>query len=185
MRCRGLHRVAKPAYLSRFPFCALLGVAPYCVRGGVRVVSIIAFPSALLKRGSEESKIRTSPFLSSMKRAKYRGDGEGSAQPHSHSYSFAPRFSERSLRDRWFSCLLQVKVTVLAVYRARGREHVRVGRMLLCGRVASVRFHPNLQNIPRSGPLRSYIRAPEGRLFVIADFSQIELRIAAKISGDK
>jgi DNA polymerase-1 len=45
--------------------------------------------------------------------------------------------------------------------------------------------HPNLQNIPRSGPLRSYIRAPEGRLFVIADYSQIELRIAAKISGDK
>ena len=35
---------------------------------------------------------------------------------------------------------MQVKVTVLAVYRARGREHVRVGRMLLCGRVASVRF---------------------------------------------
>jgi DNA polymerase I len=45
--------------------------------------------------------------------------------------------------------------------------------------------HPNLQNIPRSGPLRSYIRAPEGRTFVVADYSQIELRIAAKISGDK
>src|SRR5215204_2400180 len=45
--------------------------------------------------------------------------------------------------------------------------------------------HPNLQNIPMSGPLRSYIRAPEGRVFVIADYSQIELRIAAKISGDK
>jgi DNA polymerase I len=45
--------------------------------------------------------------------------------------------------------------------------------------------HPNLQTIPRSGPLRSYIRAPEGRIFVIADYSQIELRIAAKISGDK
>jgi DNA polymerase-1 len=44
--------------------------------------------------------------------------------------------------------------------------------------------HPNLQNIPRSGPLRSYIRAPEGRVFIIADYSQIELRIAAKISGD-
>jgi DNA polymerase-1 len=43
--------------------------------------------------------------------------------------------------------------------------------------------HPNLQNIPRSGPLRSYVRAPEGRVFVIADYSQIELRIAAKISG--
>jgi DNA polymerase I len=44
--------------------------------------------------------------------------------------------------------------------------------------------HPNLQNIPKSGPLRSYIRAPEGRVFVIADYSQIELRVAAKISGD-
>jgi DNA polymerase-1 len=44
--------------------------------------------------------------------------------------------------------------------------------------------HPNLQNIPRSGPLRSYIRAPESRVFAIADYSQIELRIAAKISGD-
>src|SRR5215211_3410855 len=45
--------------------------------------------------------------------------------------------------------------------------------------------HPNLQNIPRTGPHRSYIRAPEGRVFVIADYSKIELRIAAKISGDK
>ena len=44
--------------------------------------------------------------------------------------------------------------------------------------------HPNLQNIPRISPLRSYIRAPEGRVFVIADYSQIELRIAAKISKD-
>jgi len=44
--------------------------------------------------------------------------------------------------------------------------------------------HPNLQNIPRSGPLRSYIRPPKGRVFVIADYSQIELRIVAKISGD-
>jgi DNA polymerase-1 len=45
--------------------------------------------------------------------------------------------------------------------------------------------HPNVQNIPRSGPLRSYLRAPEGRVFVVADYSQIELRIATKISGDK
>jgi DNA polymerase I len=32
--------------------------------------------------------------------------------------------------------------------------------------------------------LSSYIRAPEDRLFVIADYSQIELRIATKISKD-
>jgi len=37
--CWGLQGVAKPAYLSRFLFCALLSVAGVCVLGGVRVVS--------------------------------------------------------------------------------------------------------------------------------------------------
>src|SRR5215217_5172408 len=39
MRCRGLHRLAIPAYLSGFLCSALLRVAPYCVRGGIRLVS--------------------------------------------------------------------------------------------------------------------------------------------------
>lgn len=44
MRCRELRRRANPAYLSRFPFCALPGVAPYGVPsdgvpGGTRMVS--------------------------------------------------------------------------------------------------------------------------------------------------
>jgi hypothetical protein len=34
-----LHRVADPPYLSHFPFSALPCVAPYCVPGGIRVVS--------------------------------------------------------------------------------------------------------------------------------------------------
>jgi hypothetical protein len=38
-RCRGLHRITNPAYLSRFLFSGLPGVARYCVTGGVRVVS--------------------------------------------------------------------------------------------------------------------------------------------------
>jgi hypothetical protein len=42
MRCRGLHRLANPAYLSLFLFSGLPCVAPYCVPGGVRVVSIEA-----------------------------------------------------------------------------------------------------------------------------------------------
>jgi DNA polymerase I-like protein with 3'-5' exonuclease and polymerase domains len=36
--------------------------------------------------------------------------------------------------------------------------------------------HPNLQNIPRSGPLRSYIRPPEGRLFVVAEGMNVVLK---------
>jgi DNA polymerase-1 len=44
---------------------------------------------------------------------------------------------------------------------------------------------PNRQNLPRDLPYRACFRAPEGRVLVKADYSQIELRIAAKVSGDK
>jgi DNA polymerase-1 len=40
---------------------------------------------------------------------------------------------------------------------------------------------PNVQQIPRDGPYRSFFRAPEGRTFVAADFSQIEVRVYAKL----
>jgi DNA polymerase-1 len=43
---------------------------------------------------------------------------------------------------------------------------------------------PNLQNLPR-GDYRRCIVAPPGRVLVKADYSQIELRIAAKVSGDE
>jgi DNA polymerase-1 len=42
---------------------------------------------------------------------------------------------------------------------------------------------PNLQQLPR-GRHRRCVVAPPGRLLVKADYSQIELRIAAKVSGD-
>jgi DNA polymerase-1 len=43
---------------------------------------------------------------------------------------------------------------------------------------------PNLQNIPRDPAYRRCIRPTAGRVLVKADYSQIELRIAAQISGD-
>jgi DNA polymerase-1 len=51
--------------------------------------------------------------------------------------------------------------------------------------------YPNVQQVPAPGkhPLgvafRSAFRAPEGRELVVADFSQIELRLVAQISGDR
>jgi len=44
---------------------------------------------------------------------------------------------------------------------------------------------PNVQNIPLEGPYRSFFRASEGRIFVDVDYSQIEVRIYAKMVGEK
>ncbi|MFN0280265.1 MAG: DNA polymerase [Pyrinomonadaceae bacterium] len=44
---------------------------------------------------------------------------------------------------------------------------------------------PNLQQIPHEAEYRRCFRAPDGRMLVIADYSQIELRILADISDDK
>lgn len=43
---------------------------------------------------------------------------------------------------------------------------------------------PNLQNLPRNAEFRSLFDAPEGRLIVCADYSQMETRVAAELSRD-
>lgn len=43
---------------------------------------------------------------------------------------------------------------------------------------------PNLQQVPRNKDIRSLFTAPEGRSFFEADYSQLELRIAAHYSKD-
>lgn len=45
--------------------------------------------------------------------------------------------------------------------------------------------NPNLQQIPHEAAYRRCFRAPDGRKLVIADYSQIELRILADFSGDE
>lgn len=44
--------------------------------------------------------------------------------------------------------------------------------------------NPNLQQVPREKTVRGLFNAPEGRLFFEADYSQLELRIAAEYSHD-
>jgi DNA polymerase-1 len=44
---------------------------------------------------------------------------------------------------------------------------------------------PNLQQVPRDKGFRAAAEAPDGWTFVCADFSQMELRLAAALSGDK
>jgi DNA polymerase-1 len=48
----------------------------------------------------------------------------------------------------------------------------------------SSRKRPNLQQVPREAAYRQCFRAPEGRVLLKADYSQIQLRIAAKIARE-
>jgi hypothetical protein len=50
------------------------------------------------------------------------------------------------------------------------------------GRMSCV--DPNLLALPRDPAFRSLVRAPQGRLLLVADVSQFQLRIAAHIAGD-
>jgi DNA polymerase-1 len=51
------------------------------------------------------------------------------------------------------------------------------------GRMSST--DPNIQQIPHAFDMRRCFRAPEGRKLVVADYSQIELRILAEFTGDR
>jgi DNA polymerase-1 len=65
-----------------------------------------------------------------------------------------------------------------------GRLHPRYGQIgawsgrMSCG-------GPNIQQIPRDAAFRACFVAPPGRKLIVADYSQIELRVAAQISGDR
>ena len=75
--------------------------------------------------------------------------------------SFGPKFLESVQEDgRIYAVWLQV-----------GTE---TGRMSCAG--------PNLQQLPPE--VRRYVRAPEGRAFVWADYRQAEIRVLASVSGD-
>ncbi len=70
---------------------------------------------------------------------------------------------------------------------ATGRVHTSYGQAVaVTGRLSSV--DPNLQNIPVKTPegrrVREAFVAPSGHVLVSVDYSQIELRIMAHLSGD-
>ena len=78
------------------------------------------------------------------------------------------------------------KLTLLALPRT-GRVHTHYAQAVaVTGRLSS--NDPNLQNIPIRTPegrrVREAFVAPAGRVIASADYSQIELRIMAHISGD-
>jgi DNA polymerase-1 len=70
------------------------------------------------------------------------------------------------------------------VHRVTGRIHADWRQMgAASGRMAC--DGPNLQQVPRDPKYRACFRAGAGKVLVKADYSQIELRIAAELSGDR
>lgn len=64
----------------------------------------------------------------------------------------------------------------------------RIHASFLLGGTATGRLScqsPNIQNPPRDPTFRALFAAPAGRCLVVADYGQIELRVAARVSGDK
>lgn len=87
----------------------------------------------------------------------------------------------------------------LALYKKKGKllstyldglvEHVQQGRIyaeydpfIVTGRFSSMR--PNLQNLPRGSDIKKFFVPSPGNVFIYADYSQIELRVAAHASQD-
>ncbi len=76
----------------------------------------------------------------------------------------------------------------LQIARETGRVHTSYHQAVAAtGRLSST--DPNLQNIPIRTPegrrIRQAFIAPEGQVLLAADYSQIELRIMAHLSGDE
>jgi len=96
---------------------------------------------------------------------------------------------DKILTHRELSKLLSTYLLALpaAVDRATSRLHTTFHQAVAAtGRLSS--SDPNLQNIPVRTELGAQIRecftAPPGRLLVVADYSQIELRLMAYLSGE-
>jgi DNA polymerase I len=96
---------------------------------------------------------------------------------------------ERLLRYRELSKLKSTYVDALpALVAADGRLHTRFNQAVAAtGRLSSA--NPNLQNIPvrteQGQRIRRAFVAPPGRLLLVADYSQIELRVLAHIAGEE
>jgi DNA polymerase-1 len=64
-----------------------------------------------------------------------------------------------------------------------GRVHPIYNQLVDTGRMSC--SNPNIHGIPKLKEFRNLFVAPEGSRIIRADYSQIELRVAAKISGDQ
>jgi hypothetical protein len=95
---------------------------------------------------------------------------------------------ERQLVEALYTRAEQVRG--LATFGTAFSSHVIDGRLhgqLHAGGAVTGRYtstDPSLQNIPTDSEFRGFFRAPDGRALIDVDYSQLELRVFAALSGD-
>lgn len=90
----------------------------------------------------------------------------------------------RLLEYRTLQKALKFGETLLEATTADGRIHANFHQIgAPTGRMSCT--DPNIQQIPHGTEYRRCFRAPDGRKLVVADYSQIELRILADFTGDE
>lgn len=90
------------------------------------------------------------------------------------------------LKYRELTKLKNTYIDALPEYinKKTGRIHTTYNQVTVAtGRLAST--DPNLQNIPLESGIRTAFKPEHGHQFLSADYSQIELRVLAHLSGDK
>jgi hypothetical protein len=96
--------------------------------------------------------------------------------------------AERKLVEALYTRAKQVRG--LATFGTAFASHVIDGRLhgqLHAGGAVTGRYtssNPSLQNIPTDSEFRGFFHAPAGRSLVDVDYSQLELRVFAALSGD-
>lgn len=89
----------------------------------------------------------------------------------------AYRQTSKALSSFLYSIPNQIIPTTERLYPKYGQIGAYSGRMT-CG-------NPNIQQIPREDRFRRCFTAPKGKKLIIADYSQVELRVMAQYSQDK
>ena len=105
------------------------------------------------------------------------------AMAHTLDYPFSRLFAAKQVYSK--------RATYLSLFgdslMEKADHNSRVYPRYIIGGAATGRFacrKPNIQQMPRALWFRNMFIAPPGKKFVVADYSQIELRIVAEMAGD-
>ncbi|HEX8142168.1 MAG TPA: DNA polymerase [Pyrinomonadaceae bacterium] len=148
-----------------------------------KVAGALLYREAVAAGTTEASRVGVKPFVSFYRDSFIKGE---SVEKLSQRFGPLPSLEPVS---RYLD--LKIRPVEIESITPDGTEKVydlsieEVHEFIANGIVVHNCTNPNIQQVPHAIEYRRCFRAPEGRKLVIADYSQIELRILADFTGDK